>query len=248
LSQILRLFFLPPGLLIEVCLLVVFFHRRKPRLSRGLAIALGLAIYLLSMPLVSDWMQAGLDRYPVLSVQQLQASRPEAIVVLSSGGYPDQVEVGGMGLNSDSLQRTYYGVYLHRQTGLPLLFSGSGWPGFAVATAMGKTAQDMGVDPKHIWLETESKTTYENALLSERFLKARGLNRILLVTQHWHMRRAVYSFSKTGLEVTPAPFNPDLSTPLDRGILKILPSKGAFFTNCRVLEEWLGMLYYAIRT
>ena len=63
----------------------------------------------------------------------------------------------------------------------------------------------MGVPAEAIWLQTESRNTYEDAVYSARLLKDKGVRRILLVTSAWHMPRSLGLFQAQGLEVVPLP-------------------------------------------
>lgn len=57
----------------------------------------------------------------------------------------------------------------------------------------------------NILIEYKSTNTYENALLSKRFLNQKGIqsNKLLLITSALHMRRAKKCFDKVDLKVTP---------------------------------------------
>ncbi len=50
-----------------------------------------------------------------------------------------------------------------------------------------------------------SRTTWENAQFSAEVLLPQGIKRVVVVTQAWHMPRAVWSFQQAGFEVVPAP-------------------------------------------
>ena len=63
----------------------------------------------------------------------------------------------------------------------------------------------LGVPDQDIILETESRTTGENAKYTALFLKERGFKRPLLVTSAYHMQRSVLNFEKYGVPVTPFP-------------------------------------------
>jgi uncharacterized SAM-binding protein YcdF (DUF218 family) len=61
-----------------------------------------------------------------------------------------------------------------------------------------------GVPDSMIWSEEKSHSTYQNALYSAQILREKGIHRIVLVTEAYHMLRAEKSFRKQGLEVVPA--------------------------------------------
>ena len=63
----------------------------------------------------------------------------------------------------------------------------------------------MGVPGEHLLLEDESRDTHDNAVYTAKLLKDRGMDRILLVTSAYHMRRSLALFEAQGLDVIPAP-------------------------------------------
>jgi len=102
-----------------------------------------------------------------------------------------------------------------------------------------------GVPADAIWTERESRSTYENALYSARILRERGVGRVVLVTEAFHMLRAVRSFRRQGIDVVPAPcgfrylrFNAQLDS--------LLPSPSRMMLNEETLHEWLGLAWYAM--
>ena len=56
-----------------------------------------------------------------------------------------------------------------------------------------------------IVLESESVNTHDNAVFSARLLQAKKLQRVLLVTSAFHMRRALGAFLAQGVDAVPAP-------------------------------------------
>ena len=52
----------------------------------------------------------------------------------------------------------------------------------------------MGVNPRAMMMERESRNTHDNAVYSSVVLQGKGVRRILLVTSAYHMRRAVPLF------------------------------------------------------
>jgi uncharacterized SAM-binding protein YcdF (DUF218 family) len=66
-------------------------------------------------------------------------------------------------------------------------------------------ARDLEVPSEHILIETDARTTHEEAARIARRLKPRMVRRILLVTDSEHLTRAVKLFQQAGFEVLPAP-------------------------------------------
>jgi uncharacterized SAM-binding protein YcdF (DUF218 family) len=63
---------------------------------------------------------------------------------------------------------------------------------------MGRLARDLGVPASALIQEDSSRSTWENAEYSAALLHATGANRILIVTDRLHMRRAEACFARFG--------------------------------------------------
>ncbi len=57
-----------------------------------------------------------------------------------------------------------------------------------------KTKQD--VDASKVIIDNDSTNTYENAIIASRIIKDRDFRDITLVTSHYHMKRAFYTFRR----------------------------------------------------
>jgi len=240
--QLLGALILPPLVYLLPALTAVLCLRRRPRLQYGVLGMMALLAYLLSLPVTAVWLNGWLERYPPLSVAQ--ARQAQAIVVLG-GGIKPAPEYGGNVLSGAANQRLQYAAWLARQTGLPLLLSG-GAPqgGEPEAVVMARVLQQhYGLSAR--WLETASRTTQENALFSQPLLARDGVQRIVLVTQTWHMSRALPLFEQSGLRVLAG------ATGYVRydgqGLVLWLPSGAAMQETHQALREFVGMLYYTIR-
>ena len=103
-----------------------------------------------------------------------------AIVVLGGGREAMAPEYGVSHLKDMSLQRLHYGVWLSRQTGAPLMFSGGVGYGDSVGSSEAEAAariaeRDYG--KPLTWSEGESRDTRENAARSIAMLKTAGDHR-----------------------------------------------------------------------
>ena len=191
---------------------------------------------------------------PALSAAQLDQLRADAkaspgttaIVVLGGGRELLAPEVGSADLRPRSLERLRYGIWLHRETGLPVAFSGGvGW-GAASGPAEAEVAERMaarefGVPLK--WIESESRDTRENARRSVALLERNGVKRIVLVTHGWHMLRALGEFQTAAagkIEIVPAPM---AMARLAHGrLIDWLPTPEGFANVHNLLREALGRL------
>ncbi|MGE5116853.1 MAG: YdcF family protein [Betaproteobacteria bacterium] len=190
---------------------------------------------------------------PALSAQQRAALRLQArtdhdvaIVVLGGGRELLAPEYGASSLPALALERLRYGVWLGRETGAPLAFSGG--PGFGhegeiaeAEIAARIAAADFGRPLR--WLETASRDTRENAARSIALLRPAGVATIVLVTHGWHMPRAARAFreaSQGRVRIVAAPMG--LAPRVERPLLRWMPTAQGLAHVHHVLHEALGLL------
>jgi uncharacterized SAM-binding protein YcdF (DUF218 family) len=180
------------------------------------------------------------------------AGNKVAIVVLGGGREAMAPEYGLANLNHRSLQRLHYGVWLARQTGAPILFSGgvghADSVGVSEAEAAARIAERDYGKPL-TWTESESRDTRENAVRSVAMLKPAGITDLILVTHAYHMPRAMRAFqlevqrSGSPIRIWPAPMG--LAQPSERSVLSWLPTMSGFERVHLVLHELSGLLFGA---
>ena len=168
-----------------------------------------------------------------------------AILVLGGGVEPYAPEYGMSNLSSYSLESLRYGLWLGRETGWPVGFSGgTGWANQAGAAEADVAARIAAQEYGHPlrWVEAESRDTRENAARSLPLLQASGVRHVLLVTRGWHMQRAKALFdaaaADSGIRIEAAPMG--LATKVDIPQLSWLPTSAGFERVRLVLREWLG--------
>lgn len=123
-------------------------------------------------------------------------ARADAIVVLGCRLRPD----GRAGRALE--RRVAAGVALHAAGAAPLVvLSGGGAGPRPEAEVMRELALSLGAPAASLLLETASRDTIENALCSAALLRARGLERAILVTDRYHALRAGLLFRRAGVEV-----------------------------------------------
>lgn len=168
-----------------------------------------------------------------------------AIMVLGGGMEARAPEYGVSDLSATSLERLRYGVWLARQTGAPVGFSGGlGWaqldaeqPEARIAHRIAK--EEYGQALK--WVEENSRDTRENAGRSAALLRHAGVKKVLLVTNAWHMPRAARAFRDVlgpDTTIVPAPMG-FFSSRADR-VLDWLPSTDGMLQNRVILRELIG--------
>ena len=113
-----------------------------------------------------------------------------------------------------------------------------------------------GVPTEALWLESESRNTYENALYSAEILEEQGIEEIVLVTSAFHMPRSVAIFERQGFTVIPAPSD-FTATESDWAqwregnwqvrLLSMLPQAGHLEDTTKVMKEYIGIVIYRMR-
>lgn len=245
-KYILKSLFLPPGLFLLLIMIAGILRlKRKRALSYLIALCSILGLYFVSTPRGAYFFTAPLEEnIKPLANEKLEA---EAIVILGAGQKTFAPEYEAKSTASTrTLVRLAYGAVLFRRTALPILLSGGAGldDEDSEAKVMARALRDIFSVPSK-WMEEKSRNTRENASLSGEMLKNAGIRRILLVTEAWHMRRALLSFKSTGLDVVPAPTN-FISRPREGAILTWLPNAEAMAISSRSLHEWIGYIWYRV--
>ena len=83
-------------------------------------------------------------------------------------------------------------------------------------------------------------------MLSAAILRDADIQRVVLVTQAFHMPRAVRLFRSAGLEVVPAPTNFITGGDTVIGPLSFVPRINALRNSYYALHEWLGIAWLAL--
>jgi uncharacterized SAM-binding protein YcdF (DUF218 family) len=170
------------------------------------------------------------------------------VVLAGSAGQPQPSLLEPL-LNRDTYERCACAAQLHRlRPALPVLLSGGTVDAgkAPLSEAMRSELVRRDVPAHQIWVETRSRTTYENALYSAEILRSRNVTTIVLVTSANHMARAAGAFRKQGLEVRTAPcaFR---SAPLSLHAL-LMPSRIAIGWNDDLAHEIVGIIWYRLRS
>ncbi len=237
LKKLLSALALPPFSLILLAAFGLWLSRRHARTGRGISAVALLALIALSLPPIADGLVRSLETQPPISAQNL--ARAQAIVILGGGIYPAAPEYGGDTISGASLKRVRYGAYLQKRTGLPILVSGGApFGGRPEGEAM-KEVIEREFRGEVKWVEGASRDTAENAAYSAPMLKAAGIRRIALVSDAWHLARAIELFQRQGFEVLPAPTGFTTASP--SLFAQLLPSAGALTDSNIALHEWLGI-------
>ena len=233
---------LPPGCLLVVGAAGLFMLRRRPRTGKTLLVLSLLLLYALSTQFVAHGLLRTLEppaRDP------LAGPVAQAIVVLGGGIYFQAPEYGASTVNADTLLRLRYAAHLHRATAKPILVTGGSPQGAAQPEAAPMAAaltREFGVPVA--WIEGKSHTTLENARESRSMLAAAGIDTVYLVTNAWHMPRAVLAFEAMGFTVVPAPTG--YATRYMLTLLDFVPKAHALADSSNWFHEVIGIAWYRI--
>ncbi|MES2946628.1 MAG: YdcF family protein [Pseudomonadota bacterium] len=249
LKPVLTSLVMPPLLLLLLSLLGLLLALKRRRTGLTLALLAISLLWLISCHGMAVWLSRTiLPQFAPLAVSQLKISDVQAIVVLGGGVLPEAPEYGVAQLSANSTARLRYGVWLARQSApanLPIAFAGGlGWTASNMQkeseaeVASRSALQDYGVQLR--WAESESRDTISNARRMAPLLQREGIQRIVLVTEAWHMPRSVAAFEGAGLLVTPAPMA--FMSPVQNRFIEWLPSGPGLQGSQQVLREWLALL------
>jgi len=245
LKPLLSALLLPPLSPLLLALIGLLLALKKRRGGFALLLFALTLLWLLSCHGTAVWLSRSiLPQFSPLVASELKTGQVQAIVVLGGGVLPLAPEYGQAQPRAETAARLRYGLWLARQSGLPVAFTGGrGWAAHSAQTeseaevVQRVAQQDYGLSLR--WLEADSRDTADNARLLAPLLQRDGVARIALVTHAWHMPRSVAAFERAGLVVLPAPMG--FVLPDENQLLQWLPSAHGLLASRQVLREWLGI-------
>lgn len=238
--SVVKIFILPPGVLVLLLIFSWLVTARSERYGR-VFLAVAIAIF---------WALST----PLLGTTLLRA------VSVDSGGINDKVDSGpivvlggtfrvtedGTAPGALTLERLARAAALHRARDLPILVTAGQLsymtePG---AVTMARSLREVFDVPVR-WQETSATNTYENAIEAAKILQNAEIDRALVVTHSWHLRRAMLAFASTELDVTPVAVH---ARPAEGALdwRDLLPTLAGFEASYYALYETLGFLWYKI--
>jgi uncharacterized SAM-binding protein YcdF (DUF218 family) len=235
----------PPGCTVLFAVLGLLLVCRRRALGMTLIAVSSVALYALSMPILSSALMRSLEeKY----VDPTKISNGDAIVVLGGGLYYRAPEYGGMDtVTPQVLARLRYGAQLYRTLHKPVLVAGGSPRGerSAEADVMKRVLENEYSVPVR-WAENASNNTAENAKLSFQLVGHAGVRTVYLVTHAWHMPRARASFERAGFTVIPAPTL--FKTDGPRTIVDFLPDAEALEHSSIWAHEIIGRAWYRLKS
>lgn len=229
---------------------VLFRHwRRFGRLERLgcllLAISTGMLL-IASLPIVANALLYSLERqYGESTVADL--AHVDAVVVLS-GGYLRGKEPSQDRLAGDTYFRVLCGVDAFKSSpGRWLIMSGrsGGVRHTRMVELMREVAVGHGVPQEKILLEPFSRNTLEHPRELRKLAQIDQTAAIAVVTDAWHMRRAMGEFKRYFQGVKPIPCGIHALPTV--GLRDFLPHVGGLGRTTTMLHEYIGSVWYGLR-
>ena len=249
LSKLLPIVLYPLGLAILLALFALIFGRFR-RVSRAALLLAVLLLWLPAMPVTANLLALGWEAaYPPVAVAEL----PKADAVVLLGGFAAQPMPPRVApdLNAAADRLFEAARLFHAGKAAHIVASAGNLPWDPVVAPeahwVGQLLGELGVPADAVILESRSRNTYENALFTAPILRDKGWHSVLLVTSATHMRRAMATFRKAGLDVTAATTDVQGSFPVASGPLDFLPSADALSATSDMIKEMIGMVYYRLR-
>lgn len=239
LTKLITAVIMPPfnALLLWLFALCCFWLNRK-KLATAAAILGITLLYLFSLPYTSTLLYQSLLTKNTLNLEDYRSA--QAIVLLGGGLRESEELFSDLATHQIALERVRYAAFLQRETALPLLITGSSTKARSEAKVMAEELNYFYRVPT-TWLEEQAKTTTENAHFSRQILNEEQIDKIILVTNQWHMQRAKMLFEQQGFEVLPAPVGTGSSIETyGMSLMNFIPQASAMSSNMIALKEWLG--------
>jgi uncharacterized SAM-binding protein YcdF (DUF218 family) len=232
-----------PTVFITLCLAGALIALKWRRFGIALTLAASLCLFAAATPFMSSWLlrqaEAGLPR-------DVDFRGAQAIVVL--GG---EVRLGDAADTPDrlgpfALERLVLAAGAYRRLRLPVAVSGGRGPGAQVSeAALMKVALKTEFAVPVAWAEERSRTTWQNAVHTAEILRPVRATTVVLVSQAWHLPRALWAFERAGLTALPWPA-PRTALRWQRAE-DFLPNAGALQDSFHALHEIIGSFYYRLR-
>lgn len=216
----------------------------RPRDSFTLFCLSSIIFYIFSIPAIANtvvWKLENARSNPALCNVDNQAP----LVVLGGGidyyvpsNSPYEV------LQQDSLIRTLRAPeYASNETQFYLL--GGGKNERILAEIMKQLLLQSQVDANNIFMETSSKSTYENAQALRAMLPPSQTPTITLLTSMLHVKRAAATFEKQGYTVCHIGVDTQYSVP--KAPVSLLPYLSGLQKSTLVLHEWIALFVYRVK-
>lgn len=233
-------FLVPPAVFVWLILVGIWLSLSRAPLGPIIALVSSLCLYATSTPLLASFLLERLEQRAPLGED---LTRAQAIVVLGGG-----LHHGGPGekdsLDPDSLERVMMAVGAYRRLHIPIAVTGAGRDEGESEAALMKGVFDDDFSIPVTWVEPQARTTYQNALFTRRLLPP-NISTVVIVTQAWHLPRALWAFEHAGFHALAWPA-PRLSVEIS-SLDAFLPDGNALHDSYTAFHELIGAAYYRLR-
>lgn len=202
----------------------------------------------------------GLTPLPDMAIRNLERQYPEIPLTQDLSGYYGVVVLGGAlepghvaqshlqpVLNSSAERMTAAVALARAFPHLKIVFTGGEGMYFGTGPSEAHRAltffSSMGLPASRVLMESDSRNTYENAVMTARLPGINTQQKWLLLTSAWHMPRSMATFRKAGWNVSayPVDYRTGDTTPW------------TYYDTARgidrwdlLLHEWLGIVAYRL--
>ncbi len=231
------------GLLLVAGAILAAFGRRRIGIR---LLAAGAFLYALFgfFPL-GNWLLIALEMRAGTAEESSLADAAGLIVLGGAVGKPPPSRTSVTHLN-DAADRMVAAVVLAaKYPAMPVIFTGGradlfeGAEGDAEAVLAARFFDQFGIKPPRLQLESMSRNTHENAVLTAKLLRPTPGQKWILVTSASHMQRAKGLFEAEGFRILPWPV--DFKTRGTRDMWRFFPepAEGLRRTDYSI-KEWVG--------
>ncbi len=203
-----------------------------------------------SMPVTGDALIGWLERD--FEYRPAEAIEPADAIVVAGGAFSSGLGQWPYPDAGGNVDRYWHAARLYHAGRAPLLIlSGGRDPrrpeSWSEAESGAIFLRDLGVPDEALVLESEARTTRDNAALVAEILQSRDLDHVLLVTSAAHMHRALATFRGAGIDARPVAT--DFSIVDDRPFdpRRYLPGAGGLSRSSAAVHEIVGLAYYRLR-
>jgi uncharacterized SAM-binding protein YcdF (DUF218 family) len=212
----------------------------RAKLVWGLLV-LTFMITLLSIPVASSYF----EKILWVADEQGFMTKPDYIVVLG-GGYEAGRTLEDDLLVIDSQKRVLMGISVWKEhPDSVLVFSGGsskeGRSKERMAQLASIMAIDRGVSAESMLLEIESINTAAHPVELIKKTQINKESHLVIVTNRWHMKRALREFCKYFSQVTAVPVE---SSGQDLTWMSFIPDADSLEDSTTYIREWAGLIWY----
>lgn len=247
LSKIVGFFLVPSNAIAMLCALGVLLLATRFRKAGLRILAFGVALLLVvGFSPLSNWLLLPLtERFPAWSAP---GRAPDGIIVLGGAIDPETSQARGSPEMDGAAERILVMLQLARRyPAARIVFSGGSanliQTPVPEAPIAGDLLEDFGVPSSRFVLESESRTTAENATLTRDLVSPKPGERWLLVTSAYHMPRSIGVFRKAGFDVEAYPVDWRTRGWQD-GLTPFATLSAGLGRADMAAHEWVGLIAY----